>query len=342
MPSLQDANAFRLGPVLGEIGSLCSALSAESFEPERASQALEALRSKWRGRFQSENGMLSVEWPRQSDCGQCLNAYATRKLTPPMVAACRWGSAASIEWLCQQPGVEPVVRFTEAAEFWSFSMASSNGISGALGPLWDMAKRLGWEKEELAKAMSSWLSGAQAGPRSSFQASIERARALMPELLLAIPDLVLPLTPSGVFGSAMSAAICSDRDGDSVPSSMAVEGLLSVGPASLWRHESLDPESEIWDLAQESASCASSFAEDALSMGNSEALACLWRAGFECPSRERVDAMLGGRLSGWDSEVEAALDLVLERWARAEAKELEEHTRGLARKREERDRSKTL
>ena len=295
------AQEWRLGVeggiLLGRIGRAVCAEPFDAKNAERAWGKAGASWSEWSGREELDTGWHSLPWAAREtrcDSGQAGNEHCGRyTLRHPLLAACRFGSAESMAWICSKPGIDPVVDYVDVARFWSFDRAARSGISGAFGPLWDLAVSNGWGKERLGEALAAWLIGVQDGPMGAVGASLSEASGALAWLMRGDPGYALPLAPASVFGSALGASIAHEGiDGE--PTAEKTRALIGFAPASVWRHEAQMPDSETYEARQENPACARTFGEEALEVGNPEGLRLLMEAGHPMPSPERAWEVMGG------------------------------------------------
>lgn len=320
-----QATQWRLGEGAIACKRLNDALKAHPFDQIEADSALGNLKARWPKGIYGEGGWARAPWAnvRGVDVGQASNEHVNKNaLSHPMVATCRWGSLEALEWLCTVPEVSPVVEYDHVADFWSFNRAAQSGISGAFKPLWNKAKTDGWSQERLGEAISSWLMGAGNGEPSKVASCIGEARGAFEEMCRVDPGFILPMSPVSVFSSALSSAVCRTRGDMEIHDCSRLIELLAFAPASRWMHESLCPDSEMWkDEPKRDPALSLCYVEDALSVGNHQAVDILLSAGFNMPTRERAMAVLSGEPR--DEGQSKALAILQERWAREEAAEIE-------------------
>jgi hypothetical protein len=287
----QFCENFRRGAGRQAFALMQQAVCKKPFDVQWAQRAWAACEALFLGMGGSGESWHADPWRARAlgcDTGQADNEHSDlNALRHPLIAACRFGSAQSIAWLCSKTDIDPVVPYKDVCDCWCFSRAASSGISGAFEPLWNKARSNGWTRRRLGEALSSWLIGVQAGPAEAMEPSLMAARPALDELLRDDPLFKMPLAPASTFGSALSAALASDGPyrGNGLESCQA---LISFAPADVWQHEALMPESEIYEAILENPRYARTFAETALSLGNVQGLVQLMAAGHACPSPQRA------------------------------------------------------
>lgn len=320
-PSRAGAHGWRAGAGSLLLGAIAREVSRLPFDPAGADGAWGAAEASWR-RCGGEGSLWhgapwaarGTGWDNAQSANEHCAPHATRH---PLLAACRFGGADSVAWVCSKPGVDPVVGYADAPGFWSFDRAARSGISGAFAPLWSLALSNGWGRQSLGEALSSWLMGAQAGPGGALGPSLSAASGALDWLMSGDPGFVLPLAPSSVFGCALVASIA--RDGPAAE--WASRALIGFAPAPVWLHEAQVPDSETYEACQADPEAALTFAEQAVQMGRPEALRLLMEAGHPMPSPERAWQVLHGEPSG--AEEWLAYRIIQERSARSEARDMD-------------------
>lgn len=307
--SLEErVDAFRLGAGWDSLANLCQALSGPFFCEATAKAALDKHKQAWLENFHDLRGIFAYPWCGRHDAGQASNEHVAADKGHPLLAACRWGGASAVEWICRQEDVELVVSFRRTASVNMFGLAGANGQAEVMEPLWNAACAAGATEDEKAEAVATWLAGVASADHASQEEAAEKIRAArrpLSELLAKNPGLKLPVASREIFATAMEAAIyhCEDN-------SIVVE-LLDLG-VGIWAHpRSLGVEGDY-----DHPDPPSDFIEEALCAGNAKSLASLASAGFALPSPER-SAYLAGTFSSADRSSEA-LTALQEQWALAE------------------------
>lgn len=311
--SLEErVDAFRLGAGGDSLANLCQSLSCSFFCEAIATAALDKHKQAWLEEFDDLRGIFAYPWCGRHDAGQASNEHVAADKGHPLLAACRWGGAGAVEWICRQEDVKLVVSFKRTASINMFGLAGANGKAEILEPLWRAACSAGATEEEKAEAVATWLSAVASADHASPEEAAEKIRAArrpLGEILAKNPELKLPVASREIFSTAMEAAIyhCEDNG-------IVVE-LLDLG-VGIWAHpRSLGVEGDY-----DHPDPPSDFIEEALCAGNAKSLASLASAGFALPSPERC-AYLAGTFSSADRSSEA-LGALQEQWALAERVEI--------------------
>lgn len=305
---------FRNGSGRESLDSLVRAMSTSFFCESGAAEALAAHKKAWQAEFGSANGIFSSRWGEGCDSGQCGNPYVKERSGSPLIAACRWGSADAIEWICAQDDVPLFVDFKNTSQIFALGLAASNGCVEALGPLWRSMERAGWSSDQKAQGLSSWLTGVASSDQDSLAdalSKIESARLPLAMLSAKNPGLILPVSVGEIFTTAIEAAIHHHNGEPRI-----LEALLGLG-LDLWAHPSVLGE----ELDDDLPNAPVTFLEEALCAGGHDAVSLLASKGFELPSPERAEYLVNNFSS--PKTCEGAMAALAQRWAIAESREIE-------------------
>lgn len=308
---------FRSGAGRESLENLVHAVSTSFFCESDAAAALAAHKKAWHGEFGSATGIFSSRWGEGCDSGQCGNSYVKERSGSPLIAACRWGGADAIEWICAQDDVTLFVDFKNTSQIFVLGLAASNGCVEALGPLWRSMERAGWSSDQKAQGLSSWLTGVASSDQDSLadaMSKIESVRLPLAMLSAKTPGLVLPLSVGEIFTTAIEAAIHHHNVEPRI-----LEALLDLG-LDLWAHPSVLGEESDCDMPNAPVT----FLEEALCAGGHDAVSLLASKGFELPSPERAEYLVNNFSS--PKTCKGAMAALAERWAIAESREIEQST----------------
>lgn len=298
----------------GSLERLAQAVSSSFFCESDAAAALAAHRSAWLHEFGSMEGIFSAPWGDGHDSGQCGNAFVSERSGSPLIAACRWGSAEAIDWICGQDDIHLFVEFQHTSQIFAVGLAASNGCVQALAPLWRAMERAGWSSDQKAQGLSSWLAGVASSVNGSLGdvlEKIEAARQPLETLSHKSGLLILPISTSEIFTTAIEAAIHHHNGQPRI-----LEALLGLG-LSLWAH----PRALGAGFDYDASNPPETFVEEALCAGGHEAVALLAGKGFELPSPERAQYLVDSFSSA--KTCEGAMAALAELWAIAESREIE-------------------